>query len=274
MSKEKTISVKHFLNERLKYIEIDNKKAYPLYVGVGFNRKYTEFRSSIDKYIFIDDINKIDTTSIILKEKKLIIDIIRRNEKNKNFNIKSFQKNIDFYDKELNVFLTEILLDEIISLNYKNKLIKDKDKIDFFKIAEFYLFYYNESEQKELYKKYRISLLEFVNTVDKYIGVNLFEQLNKKENGLSKYGCDFSSMITFYKKTITKNNVKIIEVLNNESILKSISNTTHKSILNMLLLEEEKITSNKEDKFFNEVFNKEFKIKIETSINKEKILSL
>lgn len=67
------ITVKHYLNKKVKSKFIDNENNYPIYVMVLFNRKKTEFKSNIG---FAYDLELEIIKKLIAKERKLIIDLI------------------------------------------------------------------------------------------------------------------------------------------------------------------------------------------------------
>jgi hypothetical protein len=128
---KKKITVKHFINKSLPLTDIYASKAdeecigpiYPLYVQVTYNRKNTQFKSSLDmglqNFEYIEDTMR----ALMEEEKKMIIRIIEYELKKlkSGFTLKSLRKKYKHYTTPILNILERYVHSHFINIVKKSK---------------------------------------------------------------------------------------------------------------------------------------------------------
>lgn len=193
MAKQSKITVKHYLNDRLKP-EIENGvEKYPIYVRVTHERKNLRFKSVVcDKYYTKLDILETEIIDLFDYETEIINFIINQNLKNENINLVSILEflNTDikycteflYYSNKIKPNLIKFInLKTGINLNTLEKFINVSsfEIIEIIKGLEFDIFN-NESEKKELLF-YKI-LFEFLEKSKRKLNIYDWKYKNINEN--------------------------------------------------------------------------------------------
>jgi len=144
MKKQSKITVKHFLNKRLKPKLIDNKEKYPLYVQIIFQTKTTQIKSQAFKDIgietsFLTDLELNANDYFLIKERENIESIILKFEqKSKEINFSVFS---EIY-KKYTVLMSELIEKYLYNLFLKEAKEK-KNSLPFVFINSSYETVYN-----------------------------------------------------------------------------------------------------------------------------------
>lgn len=136
MAKEKKISVKYFVNTKLKPRKINGFDCFPVYVMIGYNKNSYKFKLKIDgnRDIYVkneEGLSKMKYLKLedkLANREKMIKKIIRYEEgRNPFFSLVNFSKKLAIYDLDIGDFLKNginYFLDEVAksTLSYKDFL--------------------------------------------------------------------------------------------------------------------------------------------------------
>ena len=131
MQKEKTISVRNFVNYDLKTKIINGKEYSPVYVQVNYDGKNTKFKLEIQDYpiyvatkLGLKDSSYIALNDEILKQESLLKEIVLYEVKKhkSNFSLRRIGRRLRNYEKKLDYFF-EALTKEDLERHLEDKMI-------------------------------------------------------------------------------------------------------------------------------------------------------
>src|SRR5687767_11185523 len=102
------ITIKHYLNTKLKGTEENNVVLYPIYVQITYNRKNTNFSSEYDRKFSINtNIDELKESLVIgnifKEEERVIRDIIlyESSLRNETFDLKDLKNKYELFKKPI-----------------------------------------------------------------------------------------------------------------------------------------------------------------------------
>jgi hypothetical protein len=229
MAKQSKITVKHYLNDKLKANGFTERKKFPIYVRVSFLRKNFRFRSTFLKWYYSDiDFEDIDNLKAMQYETEIINFIVTKNEDiqdlsdylyllkydiihivKQNILTGRVFENLNFYEKitiEINNLISSKTKINIDAISYISKIDNEINNNFFTLIDENLL---TNSDLKR-YISFTKSLLNFQNETSKNHYFNCYEwKYNKGKLKFIEYSKennqDFLEFIELIDRYIEQN---------------------------------------------------------------------
>lgn len=150
MEKKKLITVKHFLNKRLKPKIYRNEKLYPSYCQITYLRHNTQFLFDWDIYIYFEDEDEYKDSSLsnrfteetftslleeeveLIKEIELTIEkaiLFEEKRHGEKFHLKGFSKRLEFYNHCFTCDLLEKINKDLKAIINKKITRKQSDRL-------------------------------------------------------------------------------------------------------------------------------------------------
>ena len=134
MKKEKTITIKHFVNFDVKPKMVDGDEFYPVYTQIVYNRKNTKFKTKISgdpilvkKELELKDSNYLNKSNDILNQNDKIETIIRYEESilNDSFSLKGIGNRLVTYNSPIINIYKELYKNSSVEKYLKSVLTYD-----------------------------------------------------------------------------------------------------------------------------------------------------